>query len=49
MKTALILAALFVAFGIVGDIDYQTAAAMAAERDTAVITVAQGDHRDDTH
>lgn len=31
MKTALILAVLFAAFAIVGDIDYQTAAGMAAE------------------
>ena len=31
MKTAFFLAILFAAFGIVGDIDYATAAALAAE------------------
>lgn len=32
MKTLLILAALFAAFGIVGELDYQTAAGLAAEQ-----------------
>lgn len=31
MKSLLILAALFLAFGIVGDIDYQAATGLAAE------------------
>ena len=44
MKTVLILAALFVAFGIVGDIDYQTASGMAAERGAGNDQETSGSH-----
>lgn len=40
MKTALILATLFAAFGIVGEIDYQTAAGKAAEHSPPVPALA---------
>lgn len=40
MKTLLILAALFLAFGLAGTVDYQTAAAMAAERSQPVPALA---------
>lgn len=44
MKTLLILAALFTAFAIVGTVDYQVAATMAAARSPQSVAVAGGAH-----
>ena len=43
MKAILILAALFLAFGIVGELDYQTAAGLAAEHSRYLPRVAAAD------
>lgn len=40
MKTLLVLAALFLAFGLAGTVDYQTAVAMAAEHSPSAATLA---------
>ncbi|NMG46753.1 hypothetical protein GO613_01340 [Azoarcus communis] len=45
MKTALILTALLVAFGIVGTIDHQVATDIAVERTPRTVASIEGDQR----
>lgn len=49
MKTFLILAALLLAFGLVGEIDYQTTAGLAAEHSRYLPLVAAAEQGDDNH
>lgn len=44
MRTALVLAALFATFALVGTLDYQAAASLAGEYAPRTLAVAPGDH-----